>query len=84
MKEDCLYEQEDESELKRRKMKEEEEAVETDEIEDTQPKHVEVNGHGNYTNGASETDGEAEWADDDLDDDVQDWNMKIVVGLEDE
>ncbi|KZP21728.1 WD40 repeat-like protein [Athelia psychrophila] len=75
---------EDESEIMRRKMKQEEEAVETDEIEDAQPKHVEINGHGHGMNGVSETDEEAQWADEDPDDDVQDWKLKIVVGLEDD
>lgn len=65
-------------------MKQEEEAVETDEIEDAQPKHAEVNGHGHGMNGISDTDEEAQWADEDPDDDVQDWKLKIVVGLEDD
>lgn len=65
-------------------MKEEEEAVETDEIEDTQPKHPEPNGYSQGMNGISEHDEEAQWADEDLDDDLQDWKLKIVVGLEDD
>lgn len=65
-------------------MKQEEEAVETDEVEDASQRHPELNGQGAGMNGVVEADEEALWADEDMDDDVQGWKLKIVVGLEDD
>ncbi|KIM83996.1 hypothetical protein PILCRDRAFT_68653, partial [Piloderma croceum F 1598] len=80
---------EDESEIQQRKMKREEEAVDIDGVDDTAETHPEPNGHIIQpitigSNEVSETDEDALWADEEADDDIHGWKMKVVVGLDDD
>jgi COMPASS component SWD1 len=69
-------------------MKQEEEAVDIDGIDDTTALKLGPNGHIRAgvarMNEVSETDEDALWADEELDDDVRGWKMKVVVGLDDD
>jgi COMPASS component SWD1 len=72
---------EDESEIARRKMKQEEEAVEIDGVEDLLELHRKKNAHIQHMglNGNPEVDEDALWADEEVDEDVLGWKMKIIV-----
>lgn len=69
-------------------MKQEEEAVDIDEVEDTVQTKPESNGHAAQPVGGlhetPENDEDAMWADEEPDHDVRGWKMKVVVGLEDD
>lgn len=72
--------------MKRRKMKREEEAVDIDEIEDPSEKPLDTNGaqNGAAANGTADLDEDALWADEESDDDVRGWRLKVVVSTEDD
>jgi len=70
-------------------MKQEEEAVDIDSVDDITQMRSESNGHliqPGVTGlvETSETDEDALWADEEPDDDVRGWKMKVVIGLKDE
>jgi COMPASS component SWD1 len=69
-------------------MKQEEEAVDIDGIDDTSTTKPEPNGHIQLATAGFteplETDEDALWADEEPDDDVRGWKMKVVVGLDDD
>jgi COMPASS component SWD1 len=70
-------------------MKQEEEAVDIDGVDDTTEMQPEPNGHiiqpiAVGLNETSETDEDALWADEEADDDIHGWKMKVVVGLDDD
>jgi len=73
--------------MQQRKMKQEEEAVDIDEVDDTTKTQPEPNGHIIQPttvglNDALGTDEDVLWADEEADDDIQGWKMKVVVGLD--
>lgn len=63
-------------------MKREEEAVDIDAVDDSLETKQEQ--HAGQANANGELDEDALWADEELDDDIQGWKMKVIVGLEDE
>jgi len=79
---------EDESELQRRKMKQEEEPIDIDRMEDIVQMIPESNGYGQPAaaglHETAETDEDALWADEEPDDDMRGWKMKVVIGLQDD
>ena len=62
-------------------MKQEEEAVEIDGVEDLLELHRKKNAHIQHMglNGNPEVDEDALWADEEVDEDVLGWKMKIIV-----
>lgn len=68
-----MFLQEDESEIARRKMKQEEEEVDVEEIQDEDANSKQTLQH------FGENDEEACWADEDPDDDMRGWKMKLVI-----
>lgn len=70
-------------------MKQEEEAVDIDGVEDTTEMQPQSNGHvvqpgAVGLNEMSETDEDALWAEEEPDDDIRGWKMKVIVGLDDD
>jgi COMPASS component SWD1 len=66
-------------------MKQEEEAVDIDGVENIAEMKPEPNGHTvRAVNEPSEMDEDALWADEEPDDDARGWKMKVIVGLEDD
>jgi COMPASS component SWD1 len=68
-------------------MKQEEEAVDIDNMDDVTQLNPESNGHVMLPAGSNEmpeTDEDALWADEESDDDVRGWKMKVIIGHEDD
>lgn len=81
--------QEDESEILARKMKQEEEAVDICTMDDPlsisalEPNANQAAEHVGLNGVSTELDEDALWADEEPDEDVRGWKLKIIVGPED-